>query len=118
MDGPSVALVEMAIDFFGPPSSNFLSHVAKASYFFTVASLMVGTVNLIRTPLGVKYGRRTVYIASFVLFTAFTAWSGAAESYGSELAARFLVGTACTAAEIISPLTITDIFFLHQIIVT
>ena len=65
-------------------------------------------------PLIAKYGRRPVYVSSFVLYTACSVWAGASRSYSSELASRILMGVAAGAAEVLAPLTIADIFFVHE----
>ncbi|KAM5349872.1 hypothetical protein ACJ41O_006377 [Fusarium nematophilum] len=112
--GPSVAIVEITTDFYGPPGPDLSGNIAKVSYFFTTAALLQGMGNLFWMPLVVKYGRRPVYVMSFTLYTAFAAWAGGATSYGSSLAARILMGFASGAAECLAPLTISDIFFLHE----
>ncbi|KAK4234686.1 major facilitator superfamily domain-containing protein [Achaetomium macrosporum] len=112
--GPTVAMVEITESFFGPPGPDFSDKIAKAAYFFTTTALLQGLGNLIWMPLIVKYGRRPSYIASFILYTATAAWAGSATTYGSELAARVLMGFASGAAETLVPLTISDIFFLHE----
>lgn len=75
---------------------------------------MIGVGNLLWVPLAIKYGRRPVYVTSYLLLTGCCIWSGAATSFPSALAGRILLGFACAAPEIIAPLTITDLFFLHQ----
>ncbi|KAF7525008.1 hypothetical protein PCG10_005359 [Penicillium crustosum] len=65
-------------------------------------------------PLIVKYGRRPVYIFSFILYFATSLWSGFARAYGVELAGRIIMGLAAGAGECLGPLTIADIFFLHE----
>ena len=112
--GPTVAIVEITVDFFGPPGPDFAKHIAKISYFFTTTALLQGMGNLIWMPLIVKYGRRPAYVASFSLYVATAAWAGGATSYGSELTARILMGFASGAAECLAPLTISDLFFLHE----
>ncbi|OJD34923.1 mfs transporter [Diplodia corticola] len=112
--GPTVSMVAVTEDFFGPPGPSFEANVAKASYFFTSTALLQGMSNLMWMPLIVKYGRRPIYVTSFVLYTACAAWAGGATSYGSELAARILMGAASGASETLAPLTISDIFFLHE----
>lgn len=109
-----MALVSIAISFFGngPHLANDIS--SKASYFQTAAALMIGVGNLFWVPLAIKYGKRPVYVLSFVVFLVSCTWCGVAESFGSELAARIILGTACGAPEIVAPLTLTDMFFLHQ----
>ena len=124
--GPTVAVVAITIDFFGtppyppnsppvgPPSPAFLSSIAKVAYFFTTTALMQGLGNLIWMPLIVKYGRRPVYLASFTLYTGTAIWAGVSTSYSSELASRILMGVFAGAGECVAPLTIADIFFLHE----
>jgi predicted MFS family arabinose efflux permease len=43
-----------------------------------------------------------------------SAWSAVADTYTSMLVARALMGCAAGAGEVLGPLTITDIFFVHQ----
>ncbi|KIX08714.1 uncharacterized protein Z518_03371 [Rhinocladiella mackenziei CBS 650.93] len=113
--GPSAGAVAMTTHFFAPPSDpNFLTYVGKVAYFFTGTSLTIGIGQFIWTPVAIKYGRRPVYIICFALLTACNVWAGFAKSYGSELAARLLTGIAAGAPELVAPLTLTDIFFLHQ----
>jgi len=35
--GPSAAIVEITVDFFGPPGPTFPANIAKVAYFFTVS---------------------------------------------------------------------------------
>jgi MFS family permease len=112
--GPSVAIVEIAITFFGPPGPLFNSAVAKVSYFLTTTSLLQGVGNLFWMPLILKYGRRPVYISSFVGYTVCAIWAGVAQSYTNELVARIVMGFFAGSGECLGPLTIADIFFLHQ----
>ncbi|KAJ9271366.1 hypothetical protein DTO212C5_2716 [Paecilomyces variotii] len=109
---PSVALQEITTDFFG--DTNLASSLSKTSYLQTTCSLMIGVGNLVWIPLAIKYGRRPVYFFAFSLFLATTIWCGAAQSFSSQLVARLLLGTAAAAPEIVAPLTLTDVFFLHQ----
>lgn len=112
--GPSVAIVEMAMDFFGSSNVDLSGSIAKVAYFFTSTALLQGMGNLIWMPVMIKFGRRPLYIFSFALYTATAGWAGAPTSYGSVLAARILMGFANGAAECLAPLTISDIFFLHE----
>lgn len=104
----------MAVSFFGPPGPSFPAAIAKASYFVTVCALMMGLGNLIWMPLMLKLGRRWVYIVAYILYAATAAWCACAQSYGSMIAARVFMGCAAGAAEILGPLTIADIFFVHE----
>ncbi|KAG5654978.1 hypothetical protein KAF25_011009 [Fusarium avenaceum] len=112
--GPTVAIVSITESFFGPPGPEFSHQIAKIAYFFTSTALLQGMSNLIWMPFIAKYGRRPIYITSFVLYTAVAAWAGAATTYGSSLAARICMGFASGAAECLAPLTISDLFFLHE----
>lgn len=112
--GPTVAIVNITNDFFHGPASDFASNIAKTSYFFTTSALLQGLGNLVWMPAIVKYGRRPVYVISFLLYTVTAAWAGASTSYGSELAARIWMGFSSGAAECLAPLTIADCFFLHE----
>ena len=114
--GPTVAIVSITIDFFGtaPPTPAFSSSVAKVAYFFTTTALLQGLSNLFWMPIIVKYGRRPVYLSSFTLYTVCAIWAGVSKSYSSELAARIVMGFAAGSGECVAPLTIADIFFLHE----
>jgi MFS family permease len=113
--GPTVAIVDITMTFEGPPGPEGLGpKIAKVAYFFTTTALLQGMGNLFWMPFIVKFGRRPAYVLSFCLYTATAGWAGAATSYGSELAARILMGFASGAAECLAPLTISDIFYLHE----
>ena len=100
--------------FFGPSLKALERHVAKAAYLFTTSALTIGMGNLFWMPLIVKYGRRPVYLAGFTCFLATVIWAAFAKSYTSELVARILLGFAGGFADCLVPLTISDLFFLHQ----
>lgn len=112
--GPSVALISITTDFFGPPGPDLSGNIAKVAYFFTSTALLQGMSNLMWMPLIAKFGRRPIYVVSFALYTAFSAWAGGATSYNSSLGARIMMGFASGAAECLAPLTISDLFFLHE----
>lgn len=112
--GPTVAIEQIAIDFFGDENEYYEEHVAKVAFFFTSTSLMQGLGNLFWMPLIVKYGRRPIYLASFALYTITALWVGAADSYANALVARIVLGFAAGSGECLAPVTISDIFFLHE----
>ncbi|KAF5252002.1 hypothetical protein FANTH_2956 [Fusarium anthophilum] len=112
--GPSVAIVSTTESFFGPPGPDFSAKVSKIAYFFTTTALLQGMGNLIWMPFVAKYGRRPTYVLSFIMYTAVAAWAGGATTYSSALAARILMGFASGVAECLAPLTISDLFFLHE----
>jgi MFS family permease len=61
-----------------------------------------------------KFGRRPAYVLAFTCYTACAIWAGVATSYGSELGSRILIGFFAGAGECLAPLTIADIWFLHE----
>ncbi|GLA19145.1 hypothetical protein AnigIFM62618_006808 [Aspergillus niger] len=112
--GPSVAISETTIDFLGPMGPEFSSHVSQVSYFFTSAALCQGVGMLFWMPLIVKYGRRPIYVLSFLVYFGTALWCGFARSYAVELTGRIVLGLAAGAGECLGPLTIADIFFVHE----
>ncbi len=71
--GPSIAMLDITMDFFpgAHPGRNprlFATSVAKVSYFFTTTALMQGIGNFIWVPIANKYGRRPVYVLSYLIY--------------------------------------------------
>lgn len=126
--GPSAVMVEIVIDLFKayPPNPSnpttltpaatgaFSSAVTKAALLFSTASLTAGMCNLMWVPLAVKCGRRPVYTFSFLVFGLCCIWSAKATSYSSLLAARIMASWFAGSAECVAPITIADMFFLHE----
>ncbi|KAJ5392313.1 hypothetical protein N7509_007803 [Penicillium cosmopolitanum] len=126
--GPSTVLIEIVIDLFGtyPPDptnpatlspssiASFSSAVTKAALLFSTASAAAGVSNLLWVPLALKYGRRVVYTCSSLAFGVCCIWSARATTYGSLLASRIIGAWFAGSTECVAPLTITDIFFLHE----
>ncbi|CAI7598155.1 unnamed protein product [Penicillium manginii] len=126
--GPGAVLVEIAMDLFGvyPPDpqnlasvspasiARFSSAVSKTALLFSTASMVAGLSNIFWVPLAVKYGRRVVYTFSFLVFGLCCIWSARATSYGSLMASRIIASWFSGSAECVAPLTIADIFFLHE----
>lgn len=126
--GPGSILVEIVIDLFGvyPPNPKnpatlapksiaaFLSAVSKVALLMSTTTLAAGMSNLIWVPLAVKYGRRMVYTSSFLAFGLCCIWSARASTYGSLLASRIIASWFSGSTECVAPITIADIFFLHE----
>jgi MFS family permease len=126
--GPASVLVEIVIDLFGvypPDPSNpatlspvsiaaFSSAVSKVALLFSTTSLAAGVSNLLWVPLAVKYGRRVVYTSSFLGFGLCCIWSARASTYGSLLASRIIASWFSGSTECVAPITIADVFFLHE----
>lgn len=115
--GPTIAIVDTAIDFFPDSIKNnslMTSAIPKTAYFFTTSALLQGTGNIFWVPMANKWGRRPVYILSYLIYFATSVWLIFDKSYGGFLTARILLGFGSGAAETIGPISIADIFFLHQ----
>ncbi|KUJ14268.1 MFS general substrate transporter [Mollisia scopiformis] len=110
--GPTIAIVQTAMEFF--PTMAVVPAISKTAYFFTTTALLQGTGNLIWMPLVNKYGRRPIYLISYTLYLACAIWAACTYTYGSFLAARIIMGFAAGAAETMAPLSIADVFFLHE----
>lgn len=112
--GPTVAIAETTIDFMGPKGPDFSAHISKISFFYTSTALCQGVGMLFWMPFIIKFGRRPIYVASYILYFATGLWAGFAKTYGVELAARIVMGFASGAGECLGPMTLADIFFLHE----
>ncbi|KAK7432707.1 hypothetical protein QQZ08_000566 [Neonectria magnoliae] len=115
--GPSVAIVSTALSFFpGAVEDGTLttSAVPKIAYFFTTTSLLQGVGCFVWVPLANKYGRRPVYLVSYLVYFSTALWLIFDQSYDGFLAGRIIMGFGAGAAETIAPITIADVFFLHE----
>ncbi|KAH8196873.1 hypothetical protein TruAng_008955 [Truncatella angustata] len=110
--GPTIAIVSTAMDFF--PTEPVPTAISKVAYFFTTTALLQGTSNFVWVPLMNKFGRRPIYITSYALYFACTVWLIFEKGYGGFLAGRILIGVGAGAAETIAPVSIADVFFLHE----
>ncbi|KAM0807165.1 putative Major facilitator superfamily (MFS) profile domain-containing protein [Seiridium cardinale] len=110
--GPTIAIVSTAMDFF--PTAPVPTAISKVAYFFTTTALLQGVSNFVWVPLTNKFGRRPIYVTSYALYFACTVWLIFEKSYGGFLAGRILIGIGAGAAETIAPVSIADVFFLHE----
>jgi MFS family permease len=88
--------------------------IAQVAYFFTCTALVQGLGNFLWVPLANKYGRRPVYLASYAIYFASAIWLSFERSYVGFLIGRILIGFGSGAAETIAPISIADVFFLHE----
>jgi MFS family permease len=120
LSGPTIAIVQTALDFFqpsspaGPDAAELSAAIAATAYFFTTTALLQGTGNFFWTPFTNKFGRRPVYIASYTIYLATAIWLIFEHSYAGFLAGRIIMGFGAGAAETIAPVSIADVFFLHE----
>ncbi|KAK4083541.1 uncharacterized protein Triagg1_1203 [Trichoderma aggressivum f. europaeum] len=115
--GPAIAVPATAAEFFPDSLADgtfVTSAIPKTAYFFTTTSLLIGLGNIIWVPVANKWGRRPVYVVSYMIYFATAVWLIFEKSYAGFLAGRILMGFGAGAAETLAPITIADIFFLHE----
>ncbi|CAK4034862.1 mfs transporter [Lecanosticta acicola] len=112
--GPAIAMSETIEDLLDTEDEDWDRQVSQISFLFTTNSLFQGLGNLIWMPLVVKFGKRPVYIASSAMYTITAIWVASARTYANALVARIVMGFASGSGECIAPLTISDLFFLHE----
>ncbi|KAJ5666379.1 uncharacterized protein N7477_008827 [Penicillium maclennaniae] len=113
--GPTLAIIQTAQEFFPNWQQTGLSSaISKTAYFFNCTALFQGLGNLFWMPLINKYGRRPVYVTAFIIYTITAVWCAVAKQYANFLVARIVMGIAAGAGECLAPVTIADIFFLHE----
>lgn len=113
--GPTLAILQTAQDFFPNwKETGMAGPISKTAYFFNCTALFQGLGNLFWMPLINKYGRRPVYVIAFTLYTITAIWCAAGKGYANFLVARILMGVAAGAGECLAPVTIADVFFLHE----
>lgn len=75
---------------------------------------MTGYTNFILVPIAEVYGRRFILIVCSLITLGASIWHGAAQSYGSFMGARILIGIGMSIGESLMPMVISDVFFLHE----
>lgn len=110
--GPTVIIVKVALQY--GTAATIPDKITQIAYLFTGTALCQGIGIMLWNPLINKYGRRPIYIVSFSIYFVAAIWGALSESYGSEMASRLILGLAAGAGEALAPLTIADIWFLHE----
>jgi MFS family permease len=104
--GPSIAILSIAEDFQVTPS--------KAAYLFSASAFAQGLSSFFWSPLVTKFGKRPIYVSSFIIYTIFNFAAGASKTWSNNLALRIIATFAAGAGEIMGPTTINDIWFVHE----
>jgi MFS family permease len=112
--GPTVAMVEIATDFKQDGDTTMTDWISRAAYFFNNSALLQGVSCLFWVPLLNKYGRRPVYIIAYILYFFMILGAGLSKTYAAELTTRTILGIGAGAGECLAPVTIADVFYLHQ----
>ncbi|TKY90285.1 hypothetical protein EX895_000283 [Sporisorium graminicola] len=104
--GPSIAILQTGMSFGTTP--------ATTAYLFTASALMLGASMFWWSPLASKFGKRPIYVFSYVIYCGTCFAAGGCKTFGSQLAVRIIMAAAAGAGEMLGPLTINDIWFLHE----
>lgn len=105
-------MIATTLDFF--PTLPIPMGIEKVAYFFTTTALLQGTGNFFWVPLTNKFGRRPIYITSYAIYLVCAIWLIFEKTYDGFLAGRIILGLGAGAAETIAPISIADVFFLHE----
>ncbi|TGJ85875.1 hypothetical protein E0Z10_g2863 [Xylaria hypoxylon] len=97
-----------------PTPSNDPNDPLNWSQFYKVYIAVVGLGNFLWVPLANKFGRRPVYIISYAIYLAAAVWLIFEKRFTGFLVGRILLGFGSGAAETLAPITIADVFFLHE----
>lgn len=76
--------------------------------------LGLGLGSVVASPTAILWGKRPVYLAAIVLFTASSVWCAFSPNYASLVVARIVQGFAVSPVECLPSATIAEIFFLHE----
>lgn len=112
--GPTVVMVEVATDFKQGGDTDLNDWISRAAYFFNNSALLQGVSTLFWVPLLNKYGRRPIYISAYILYFFMILGAGLARTYAGEITTRTILGIGAGAGECLAPVTIADVFYLHQ----
>lgn len=107
-------LVDIATVIYGPlmVEFGFDIEVLNDGFGANTAGLAVGCILFI--PFALKFGRRPVYLVSFVLSIATAIWQAKLRNAGDVYGANVVSGLGGSIAETICQMTISDLFYVHQ----
>ncbi|KAF2850606.1 MFS general substrate transporter [Plenodomus tracheiphilus IPT5] len=88
--------------------------VPKVALTTGLYMLGLGLGSVVASPTAILWGKRPVYLAAIVLFTASSVWCAFSPSYVSLVVARIVQGFAVSPVECLPSATIAEIFFLHE----
>ncbi|KAI8938504.1 hypothetical protein NX059_004393 [Plenodomus lindquistii] len=88
--------------------------VPKVALTTGLYMLGLGLGSVVASPTAIVWGKRPVYLAAIVLFTASSVWCAFSPNYASLVIARIVQGFAVSPVECLPSATIAEIFFLHE----
>lgn len=91
-------------------------HTSPSTTAFLVGGFMLamGAGSIVASPTAALYGKRFVYLMGIVLAFAGSIWAACANSFGSLMGARVLIGLGVAPCESLPSSSISEIFFLHE----
>ncbi|PWY97373.1 MFS general substrate transporter [Testicularia cyperi] len=104
--GPSIAILQTSATFGTLPP--------KTAYLYSCAALMQGASMFWWSPLVSKFGKRPIYVLTYLLYLATCLGAGACKTWSSQLGVRIILGAASGAGEMLGPLTISDMWYVHE----
>lgn len=84
------------------------------SYLVGAFMLAMAVGSAILAPTAVIYGKRIIYLVSCLIFFGGAIWGGAANSFGSLLGARVIMGIGAAPTESLPSSSIAEIYFMHE----
>ncbi|CAH2350710.1 putative uncharacterized MFS-type transporter C1271.10c [[Candida] railenensis] len=76
--------------------------------------LSLGCGSVVASPTAILFGKRLVYIAGILLFLVGAIWGANANSFGSMMGARVIMGFGASPTESLPSATIAEIYFAHE----
>lgn len=88
--------------------------VSKVAYLVGGFMLALGFGSLIASPTAVLFGKRIVYLGGCVIAFAGSIWAANAQSFGSLMGSRVLIGIGMSPTESLPSASIAEIYFAHE----
>ncbi|KAK6464837.1 member of major facilitator superfamily multidrug-resistance protein [Scheffersomyces coipomensis] len=88
--------------------------LATISYLVGGFMLSLGFGSVFASPTAVLYGKRLVYLGGITLFLVGSIWAANANSFGSLMGARVIIGLGASPTECLPSSTIAEIYFAHE----
>ncbi|KAI0161814.1 putative MFS transporter [Hypoxylon sp. FL1284] len=94
--------------------AEFGRSLTEVNMLFGAAAITLGYANFVIVPAANFFGRRPVILVCSVICILADIWQALVTSYPSFLAARVISGLGAAANEVIMPMVVADLLFLHQ----
>lgn len=118
-----VVLLFVATSFASTDSTIIYHDLAKADLGLNEQSLATASAlrfvgialgGVILVPLAYRYGRRPIYLVGVAVQLASLVWTATARNGWEFTVTNCMAGVGASVSQAIVPLTITDVFFIHQ----